>query len=198
MGKQWQTLFSWAAKSLQMVNAAMKVRHLLLGRKPMTNLDNILKSRDITLLTNVTMVKAMFFSSGHVWMWKLDHKKSSVLKNWFFWTVVLEKALESRLDSQEIKPVNCKGNWSWIFVGRTDNEAEAAIFWPPNVKNWLIGKDPDAGKRWRQEKGTEEDEMVGWHHWLDGHEFEQAPGFDDGQGNLGCCSPWDLKESDMT
>ena len=110
------------------------------------------------------------FSSSHIRMWELDHKESWAPKNWCFWTVVLEKTPESLLDYKEIKPVNPKGNQSWIFIGRTD--AEALILWPPNSKNWLIGKDPDAGKGRRQEKGTTEDERVGWHHWLDGHEFE--------------------------
>ena len=114
------------------------------------------------------------------------------------WTVVLEKTLESLLDCKEIQPVHPKGNQSWIFIRRTDAKAEAPILWPPNVKNWLIRKDPDAGKDWRQEeKGMTEDEMVGWHHWLDEHEFEHAPGVGDGQGSLVCCSPWDCKESDM-
>ena len=112
------------------------------------------------------------FSSSHVWMWKLDHKESWALKNWCFWTVVLEETLESPLDCK-IKPVNPKGNQSWIFIGRMDAEAKAPILWLPDTKNWLIGKDPDAGKDWGQvEKGMTEDEMVGWHHWLDGHEFE--------------------------
>ena len=114
------------------------------------------------------------FSSSHVWMWKLDYKASWVLKNWCFWTVVLEKSLESPLDCKEIQPVHPKGNQSWIFTGRTDVAAETPIFWPPNAKNWLIGKDPDAGKDWRQEKGTTEDEMVGWHHRLNGHEFTNS------------------------
>ena len=109
-------------------------------------------------------------------MWELNHKESWVMKNWCFWTVVLEKTLENPLDCKEIKPVNPKGNQSWIFIGRMDAEAETPILWPPNVKDWLSGKDPDVGKDWRQEeKGTTEDEMVGWHHWLNGHEFEQAP-----------------------
>ena len=112
-----------------------------------------------------------------------------------FLAVVLEKILESLLNCQEIKPVNSKGNQSWIFIGRTDNEA--LILWPPDAKNWLIGKDLDAGKDWRQEKKGTEDEVVGWHHWLDGHEFEQALAVGDGQGSLACCSPWDHKESDI-
>ena len=117
------------------------------------------------------------FSNSRVWMWELDYEESWVLKNWWFWPVVLEKTLESPLECKEIKPVNPKGNQSWIFTGRTDTEVETSMLWPPDAKNWLIWKGPDAGKDWRQgEKGMTEDEMVGWHHWLDGHEFEQAPG----------------------
>ena len=123
-------------------------------------------------------------------MWKLDHKESWAPKNWIFWTVVL-KTLESPLDYKEIKPVNPKGNQSWIFIGRTDAEAETPILWPPDAKSWLIWKDPDAGKdRGQEKKGMTEDEMVGWYHQLNGHEFEQAPGVGDGQGRLACCSPW--------
>ena len=139
------------------------------------------------------------FSSTHVWMWELDCKESWMLKNWCFWTVVLEKTLESPLDCKEIQLVNHKGNQSWIFIGRTEAEAEIPTRCPPDVKNWLIGKDPDAGKDWRQEeKGRTENEMVEWHHWLNGHEFEQALGVGDGQGSLACCSPWGRKESHTT
>ena len=138
------------------------------------------------------------FSSSFVWMWELTHKESWAPKNWCFRTVVLEKALESPLDCKEIKPVHPKGNQSWIFIGRTDAEAEAPVLWPSDVKNWLTGKDPDAGEDWGQEKGTTEDEMVGWHHWPNEHDFEQAPGVGDGQESLVCCSPWGLKESDTT
>ena len=114
------------------------------------------------------------FSSSHIWMWELDHKESWALKNLCFWTVVLEKTLESFLVCKEIQPVHPKGNQSWIFIGRTDAEAETSKLWPPDAKNWLIGKDPDSGKDWRQEeKGTTQDEMVGWHQQLNGHEFEQ-------------------------
>ena len=161
--------------------------------------NSILKSTDITLPTKVCLVKAFFFSSNHVWMWELDHKKGWVPKNWFFWIVVLENTPESPLDCEEIQAVNPKGNQPWIFIGRTDAEGEAPILWPPDMKNWLIGKDPDAGTDWRpQEKVPTEDETVGWHHWLDGVEFEQAPGVGDGQGNLACCSPWGCKVPDTT
>ena len=136
------------------------------------------------------------FSSSHVWVWELDHKESWVSKNWCFWTVVLEKTLGSPLDCKEIQPVHPKGNQSWIFIGRTDVEAETPILWPPDEKSRLIGKDREAGKDRRQEKGTTEDEMVRWHHWLYGHEFEESPGVGDGQGSLACCSPWGHKESD--
>ena len=130
------------------------------------------------------------FSSSHVWMWELSHKESWVPKNWCFLTVVLEKTLESPLDCKEIQPVHSKGNWSGIFIGRTDAKTETPIPWPPDVKSWLIWKDPDAGNYWRrEEKGTTEDEMVRWHHWLNGHKFEHAPGVGHGQGNLVCCSP---------
>ena len=136
-------------------------RCLLLGRKTISNLDHVIKSRDITLLTKVHLVKAMVFSSSYVWIWELDHKESWEPKNWCFWTVVLEKTLESPLDCKEIKPVSSKGNQSWIFIGRTDAESEVPILWPPAAKKWLIGKDPDAGKDWRQEEtGRTEDEMV--------------------------------------
>ena len=176
MGKQWKqqlTLF-WGGSQ---ITADSDWRHeikrrLSPGRKVMTNLDSILKSRDITLPAKVQLVKAVF-SSSHVWMWELDYKESWVLKSWCFWTVVLKKTLESPLDFKEIQPVHPKGNQSWIFIGRIDVEAETPIVWPPDAKNWLIWKDPDAGKDWgRKEKGTTEDEMVWWHSRLNGHEFE--------------------------
>ena len=132
-------------------------------------------------------------SSSHVWMWELDYKESWAPMNWCFWTVVLEKTLESLLDCKEIKPVNPNGNQAWIVIGRIDAEAETAVLWLPDAKNWLTGKDPDAGKDWRQEeKGMTEDEMVGWHHQLDEDESEQALGVG-GQGSLACCSPWVTK-----
>ena len=131
-------------------------------------------------------------------MWELDLKESWEPKNRCFWTVMLEKTLECPLDCKEIQPVHPEGDQSWVFIGRTDAEAETPILQPPDVKNWLIGKDPDAGKVCRQEKGTTEDEMVGWHHFRNEHEFEQALGVADGQGSLVCCSPWGCKELDMT
>ena len=138
-------------------------RHLLLGRNIMTSLDRILKSRDITLPINIPVVKAM---------WELDYKESWAPKNWCFWTVAL-KTLESLLDSKEIQPVHPQGHQSWIFIGRTFAEAGTLIFWLPDAKKWLIGKDPNAGKDWRlEEKGTTKDEVAGWPHWLNGHEFE--------------------------
>jgi len=154
----------------------------------MTNQDSILKSRDITLLTKVYIAKAMVFlvvmygceswTIKEAECWRID-----AFELWCW------RGLESPLDCKEIQPVHPKGNQSWIFIGRIDAEAEAPILWPPAVKNWLIWKDPDAGKDWRQEeKGSTEDEIVGWHHQLDGHEFEQALGVGDGQGSLACCS----------
>ena len=130
------------------------------------------------------------FPSGRVWMWELDHKESWALKNWCFWTMVLEKSLESSLESKQIKPVHPKGNQSWIFIGRTDAEAEALILWSPDAESWLIGKDPDAGKDWRlKEKRAAENEMVRQHHWLNGYEFEQTLGDSGGQRSLVCCNP---------
>ena len=132
-------------------------------------------------------------------MWELDCEESRVPKDWCFWTVVLEKTLESPLDCREIQPVHPKGDQCWMFIGKTDVEAETLILWPPHAKSWLIGKDSDAEKDWGQEeKGMTEDEMVGWHHQFDGCEFEWTPGVGDGQGGLACCSSWGRKESDMT
>ena len=139
------------------------------------------------------------FSSGHVWMWELDYKESWAPKNWCFWTVVLEKTLESPLDCKEIQPVHHKGDQSWVFIGGSDVEAETPVLWPPDAKSWLTGKDPDAGKDWGQEeKALTEDEMVGWHHQLDRHGFGWTPGVDDGQGGLACCGSWGRKESDTS
>ena len=161
-------------------------------KKVITNLDSILKSRDIILPTKVHLVKAIVFPA-----W--DHKEGWVLKNWCFRIVVLEKTLESPLDSNEIKPANPTGNQRWIFIGRTEAEAEAPIFWPSDANSWLIGKDPDAGKYWRQKvKRETEDEMAGWHHLFNGHELGQIPGGGEGQESLACCSPWGHKELKLT
>ena len=175
MGKQWkqcQTLFFWAPKSLQMVTAAMKLKdaYSLEGKLWPTW---IAYSKAETLLCQKGLSSQGYgFSCGHVWMWELDCEEGWVSKNCCFWTVVLEKTLESPLDCKEIQPVHPKGNQSWTFIWKTDAEAEMAIFWPPNAENWLIWKDLDDGDYWRQEdKGMTEVEMVGWHHWLNGHEF---------------------------
>ena len=144
-------------------------RHLLLGGKVMTHLDSILKNRDI-LCQQSPSSQGYGFSSGYVWMWELDYKESWTLKNWCFWTVVLKKTHESPLDCKEIQPVHPKGDQSWVFIGRTDVEAETPLFWPPDAKSCLIWKDLDSGKGWGQEeKGMIEDKMVGWHHRLNGH-----------------------------
>ena len=172
------------------------IRCLLLGRKAMTNLDNTLKSRDITLLTKVHLVKAMAFP---VVMYGYEacmgYKVSWAQKNWCLWTVVFKKTLESPLDCKEIQPVHLKGNQSWIFTGRTEAETETPKLWPPDMKNWLTEKDPDAGKDWRwEEKGTTEDEMIGRHHQVDRHEFQLASGVGYRQGSLVCYSPQSHKE----
>ena len=139
------------------------------------------------------------FSSSYVWMSELDHKEGWAPKNWCFQAVVLEKTSETSLLSKEIKPVNPKGSQPWLLIGRTDAETEAPILWPPDVKSQVIGKDPDAGKYWRQgAKGMIADKMVGWHHRLNGHESEQTPWDSEVQGSLACSSPWGRKDSDMT
>ena len=159
---------------------------------------HILKNRDITLPTKVHLVKTMAFCD-HVWMWELDCQESWVLKNWCFWTVVLDKTLESPLDYKEIEPVHSKGDQPWVFFGRNDAIAETPILWPSDAKSWLFGKNSHAGRDWGQEeKGTTEDEMAGWHHWLYGRKSEWNPGDGDGQGGLACCNLWGHKESDTT
>ena len=164
----------------------------------MTNLDTILKSRDY-FANKGPSSQSYGFSSSHVWMSELDCKEGRVLKNWCFCITVLEKTPESPLNSREIQPVHPKWSQSWIFTGRTDTEVEAPIFWPHDAKSLLIGKDPDAEKDWGQEeKVMTENEMVGWHPWFNGHEFEQTLGDGEGQGSLDCCGPWGCKELDMT
>ena len=189
----------WGSKITADGDCSHEIKRCLLhGRQVMTNLDSTLKSRDITLPTKVRLAKAMIFPLV-MYGCELNGEESWALKNWCFWTVVLEKTLKSPLDCKEIQPVHPKGDQSWVFIGRTDVEAETPILWPPNVTSWLISKDPDAGKDWRQEeKGMTEDKMVGWHHQLNGHEFGWTLGVDDGQGSLECCSPWGRKESDTT
>ena len=173
-------------------------RHFLLGRKSMTNWQHIKKQRHY-FANKGPSSQSYGISTSHVWMSELDHKESWALKNWCFWIVVLEKTLESPLDCKEIQPVHPKGNQSWILMERTDAEAKTSIFWPPDLKYWLTGKEPDAGKDWRQErKGTTENGMVGWHHWFYEHKSEQALGVGNGQGSLACFSPWDSKLLDMT
>ena len=160
----------------------------------MQEMQEILKSRDIKKQRHHFADKGLCsqsygFSSRHVWMWELVHKEGWAPKNWWLWTIALEKALERPLDSKEMKSVHPKGNQPWMLTGRTDTEAEAPILWPPDAKSWLTGKDPDAGKDWGQEeKGTTEDKMVGWHHWLNRNEFQQTPGDSEGQGSLVSCS----------
>ena len=160
MGKQWK---QWQTLSFWLQNYC---RWWVQRRKAMTNLDSILKSRDMTLSTKVRLVKAMVFPVVmYVWMWELDYKERWALKNWCFWTVVLEKTRESPLDCKEVQPVHPKGNPFWVFIGKTDAEAKTPILWPPDAKNQLIWKVSDAGKDWRwEEKGTTKDELVGWHH----------------------------------
>ena len=148
-------------------------RCLLLGRKVMTKLDCILNKQRYYFANKGPSGQGYGFSSGHVWIWELDGEESWAPKNWCFWTVVLEKTLESPLDCKVIQPVHPKGDQSWVFIGRTDAEAETPILCAPNSKSWLIWKDPDTRKDWGQEeKGMTEGEMAGWHHWIDGHEFE--------------------------
>ena len=171
MGKQWkqcQTLFCGGSKITADGDCSHEIKRcLLLGR---TSLDSILKSRHY-FVNKGPSSQGYGFSSGHVWMWELDYEESWALENWCFWPVVLEKTLESPLDFKEIQPVHSKGDQSWVFIGRTDLKLKSNT-WPPDAKSWLIWKYPDAGKDWGQEeKGTAEDEMVGWHHRLDGHGF---------------------------
>ena len=171
MGKQW-LIFFLCSKFTADGDCSHEIKRcLLLGRKVMTNLDSIWNCRDITLPTKVRLVKAMVFPVV-MYGCELDCEESWALKNWWFWTVVLEKTLAIPFDCREIQPVHSKGDQSWVFTGKTDVEAKTPILWPPDAKNWLIWKARDAEEDWRwEEKGTTEDEMVGWHHWLNGHEF---------------------------
>ena len=178
--------------------ADIKLRHLLFGRKVYEKPRQCIKKQRHYFANKSPYKQSYGFFSSRVWMWVLERKEGWAPNNWCFWTVVLKKTLQSPLNSKEIKPVNPKGNQSWIFIGKTYAEAEAPVLWLPHEKSQFIGKDPD-GKDWRQEeKGMTEDKMVGWHHRLNGHEFEQTQGDDEGQGGLVCCSPWGCKELDVT
>ena len=196
--KQWQILYSWAPKSLGTVTAVIKLRHLLFGEKSYDKIRQHIKKQRHHFADTGLSSQRYDFSTSHVWMWELDHKEDWVPKNGCFLTVVIEKTLENSLDCKEIKPVNPKRNQPWIFIGRMDAEAETPILRPPDVKSQHTGKDPDAGKDWRQkEKRAAEDEMVRQHHRFNGHEPEQILGDSGGQGSLACSSPW-VTESDMT
>ena len=197
--KQWQTLFSWALRSLRMVTAATKLKVIVFPapwKKSYDRPRQHIKKQRHHFTTKVHKVKAMVFPvviyGCENWtIKKAEHQRTDAFKMWC-WRRLLRVPWIAR------KSVNPKGNQPWIFIGRTDAEAEVPILGPPDVKSWLTGKDPDAAKDWGQEKGTTEDEMVGWHHRLNGHQFEQALGVGDGQGSLGCCSPWGRKEFDTT
>ena len=176
MGKQWkqeQTLILGLQNHCRWWLQPWYLKMLAPWKKSYDQFRQHIKKQRHYFANNCLSSQRYGFSSSHVWMWGLDYKESWSPKNWCFWTVVLEKTLESPLDCKEIQPAHPKGHLSWIFIGKTDSEAETPVLWPPDVKNWLIWKDPDAGKHWRrEEKGTTEDEIIGWHHWLDGHEFE--------------------------
>ena len=191
--KQWLTLFSWAPKSLQMVTAAMKLKDAPWKESDDQPRQHIKKQRHYFAKKGLSN-QSYGFSSSLIGMWELDHKKRLSAEELILLNVVLEESLDSPLHCMEIKAVNPKGNQPWIFIGRTNVEAEAPIRWLPDVKNLFIRKDPDAGKDWMQEeKGTIENEMVGWHHQLSGHDFQQALGDGEGHGSLVCCSPWGRK-----
>ena len=207
MGNRWgnsgngDRLYFWGSRITADGDYSHEIkRRLLLGRQVMTNLD--IKKQRHYFADKGPSSQSYGFSSSHVWTWELDYKESWALKNWCFWTVVLEKTLESPLDCKEIQPVHSRGDQSWVFFGTesmSDFKAETPILWPPHVKSWLIGKDSDAGRDWGQEeKGTTEESMAGWHHRLDGHEFEWTPWVGDGQEGLACCTSWGHKEWDMT
>ena len=200
MGKQWKqwlTLFFWTPKSLQMVTAAMKLKDACSLEEKLWATYQHVENRGITLPKKIHLVKAMFFPVVIYGCESWTIKEIWALKHRCFWTVVLEKTLESPLDWKEMQPVHPKGNQSWIFIGRTNAETETPILCLPDAKNWLIWKELDAGKDWRQEKGMTEDEMAEWHHRLNGHEFKWTLGVGDGQEGLACCSPLGPKKLDM-
>ena len=179
------------------VTAAMKLKTLAPWKKSYDQPRQHIKKQRHHSADQGPHSKSYGVSSSHVLMWELYHKEDWVPKNWCFWIVVLEKTLESPLDGQEIQPVHSEDQ-PWDFFGRNDAKAETPVLWPPHAKSWLIGKYSDAGRDLGQEKGTTEDEMAGWHHWLDGRESEWTPGVGDGQGGLACCDSWGCKESDTT
>ena len=195
MGKQWkqcQTLIWGSPKSLQMVIAAMKLKDAAPWKESYDKPRQHIKKQRHYFANKGLSSQSYGFSSSHVWMWELDHKEGWAPKNWCFLTEVLKKTPESPLDCKENKPVSPKGNQSWIITGRIDGEAETPILWLPDEKNWLIRKDPD-GRKIEGGMRRDEDEMAGWCHWLDGHEFEQPLGVGGAQGSLVCCSSWGPK-----
>ena len=195
--KQWQTLFSWVPKLLSLVTTAMKLKDSC-SLEEKQEQPRAFKKQSRYFSDKGPSSQGYGFPSSHVWMWESYCKEGWVPKNWCFWTMVLKKTFESPLNSK-IKLVNPRGKQPWIFIARTNGEAEAPVLWPPHAKSWLIGKDSDAGRDWGQEgKGTTEDEMAGWHHGLDGRESEWPLGVGDGQGGLACCDSWVRKESDTT
>ena len=197
MANGWRNsgcLYFLGSKSLQMVTAAMKLKDTCSLEEKLWPPRKHIKKQRHYFANNGPSSQSYDFYSSHVWMWELDCEESWVPKNWCFWTVVLEKTLESPLDCKEIQPIHPKGDQSWIFIGRTDVEAETPILWPPDAKSWLIWKDPHAGKDWKQETRMTEDEMVRWHHWLNERESEYTQVVHDGQGGLVCCSPWGHKK----
>ena len=199
MGKQWETLYFGAQNHCRWWLQPWNEKTLASWKKSYDKPRQHIKKQRHYFANKGTSCQSYGLSNSHVWMWELDYKESWTPENWYFWTVVLEKTPESPSDSKEIQPVHPKGNQSWTFIGRTDAEAETPIHWSPDVKNCLIWKDPDAGRDWGQEeKGTTEDDVVGCHHRLNGHEFESTPGVGDGQGGLVCCSPCGHKELNMT
>ena len=197
--KQWEALFWGAQSHCRWWPQPINYKTLAPWKKSYGQCKQHIKKQRHYIADKGPSSQSYCFSSSHVRVWALDHKESWAPKDSCFGTVVLEKTLESSLDCKEIQPVNPKGDQSWIFIGRTDTAAETPILWLSDAKNWLIVKDPTAGKDWRwEEKRMTENDMVGCHHWLDGHDFDQVLGVGDGQGGLACCSPWGRKESDMT
>ena len=199
MWKQCQTLVLGAPKSLQMVIAAMKLKDAYSWEESYDQPRQHIQKQRHYFANKGPYSQGYGFFCGHVRMWELDHRESCALKNRCFLTVVLGKTLESPLDCKEIQPVHSQGDQPWDFFQRNDAEAETPVLWSPLTKNWLIGKDSDAGRDWGQEeKGKTEDEMAGWNHWLDGHESEWTLGVGDERGGLVCCDSWGRKESDTT